>query len=106
MLSLLRHQVGASLWEAEAEGPESLGKWSYRYVGPPDLRALVRPEAEGRRIHSGADFNDWVSGLAAVELAEPFTFVIDSAGVLRLAPRRSEHVVRAPAGAVRVGWHP
>ncbi|MFE9404071.1 hypothetical protein ACFYNY_20155 [Streptomyces sp. NPDC006530] len=74
--------------------------WSYRYVGPPDLRALVRLEAEGRRILSASDFNDWVSGLAVVELAEPFTFVIDSAGVLRLAPRRSEHVVCAGGGPV------
>ncbi|KPI32880.1 hypothetical protein OV450_6910 [Actinobacteria bacterium OV450] len=69
-------------------------------MGPPDLRALVRPEAEGRCILSASDFNDWVSGLAAVELAEPFTFVIDSAGVLRLAPRRSEHVVSAGGGPV------
>ncbi|PIB03601.1 hypothetical protein B1C81_36440 [Streptomyces sp. HG99] len=72
----------------------------YRYVGPPDLRALVRPEAEGRSIHSAADFVDWASALAAVELAEPFTFVVDSAGVLRLAPRRSEHVVCAGGGPV------
>ncbi|MCM1967851.1 MULTISPECIES: hypothetical protein [unclassified Streptomyces] len=69
-------------------------------MGPPDLRALVRPEAEGRRIHSAADLADWASALAAVELAEPFTFVIDPAGVLRLAPRRSEHVVCAGGGPV------
>ncbi|MER5762849.1 hypothetical protein [Streptomyces sp. NPDC002082] len=69
-------------------------------MGPPDLRALVRPEAEGRRIHSAADLEDWASALAAVELAEPFTFVIDPAGVLRLAPRRSEHVVCAGGGPV------
>ncbi|MFD9303235.1 hypothetical protein ACFWCB_11355 [Streptomyces sp. NPDC060048] len=35
-----------------------------------------------------------------MELAELFTFVIDSAGVLRLAPRRSEHVVCAGGGPV------
>ncbi|MFI2350821.1 hypothetical protein ACH492_28095 [Streptomyces sp. NPDC019443] len=74
--------------------------WSYRYVGPADLGALVRPGAEGRSIHSVADFDDWASTLAAVELAEPFTFVVDSAGVLRLAPRRSEHVVCAGGGPV------
>ncbi|MGW5399618.1 hypothetical protein [Streptomyces sp. NPDC003952] len=74
--------------------------WSYRYVGPPDLRALVRPEAEGRSIHSASGFADWASSLAAVQLAEPFTFVIDSTGVLRLAPRRSEHVVCAGGGPV------
>lgn len=69
-------------------------------MGPPDLRALVRPDAEGRSILSASDFDDWVSGLERVELAELFTFVIDSAGVLRLAPRRSEHVVCAGGGPV------
>ncbi|WP_371614576.1 hypothetical protein [Streptomyces sp. NBC_00454] len=34
------------------------------------------------------------------ELADPFTFVVDAAGVLRLAPRRSEHVVCAAGEAV------
>jgi hypothetical protein len=69
-------------------------------VGPAGLKALVRPGAEGRRIRSSADFDEWASGLTAEELAEPFTFVVDAAGVLRLAPRRSEHVVCASGGAV------
>lgn len=68
---------------------------NYRYVGPVDLRALVRPGSEGRRVRSAADFDDWASALAPEELAKPFTFVVDTAGVLRLAPRRSEHVVCA-----------
>ncbi|WP_412075208.1 hypothetical protein ACLF6K_04220 [Streptomyces xanthophaeus] len=73
---------------------------NYRYVGPADLRALVRPEAEGRRIHSAADLDDWASALTPEELTEPFTFVVDPEGVLRLAPRRSEHVVCAGGGRV------
>ncbi|MFZ3474720.1 hypothetical protein ACODT3_02460 [Streptomyces sp. 4.24] len=68
---------------------------SYRYVGPPALRTLVRPGAEGRGIRSAADFDDWASARPAAELAEPFTFVVDPAGLLRLAARRSEHVVCA-----------
>ncbi|MEU7599758.1 hypothetical protein AB0B78_30190 [Streptomyces sp. NPDC040724] len=72
----------------------------YRYVGPVDLRALVRPESEGRRVGSAADFDAWVSVLAPEDLAEPFTFVVDTAGVLRLAPRRSEHVACAGGGPV------
>ncbi|GEC07984.1 hypothetical protein SSP24_56390 [Streptomyces spinoverrucosus] len=32
------------------------------------------------------------------ELAEPFTFVVDTEGALRWAPRRSEHVVCAGGG--------
>lgn len=51
-------------------------------------------------MRSAADFDDWASAQAAAELAEPFTFVVDLAGVLRLAPRRSEHVVCAGGGPV------
>ncbi|GGW59200.1 hypothetical protein GCM10010503_40480 [Streptomyces lucensis JCM 4490] len=35
-----------------------------------------------------------------MELAEPFTFVVGTDGVLRLAPRRSEHVDCADAAMV------
>ncbi|MGW6981770.1 hypothetical protein ACWGE1_20380 [Streptomyces sp. NPDC054932] len=72
--------------------------WGYEYVGPPELRALVRPGVAGRSIRSVADFEDWAT--ATAELTEPFTFVVDSGGVLRLAPRRSEHVVCAGGGPV------
>lgn len=65
----------------------------YRYVGPAELKELVRAGGEGRSIRSAADFDEWVSALTLDELAEPFTFVVDGDGVLRLAPRRSEHVV-------------
>lgn len=64
-------------------------------MGPADLKALVRPGAGGRRISSSAGFDAWVAAVTSAELAEPFTFVVDVAGVLRLAPRRSEHVVCA-----------
>jgi hypothetical protein len=39
-----------------------------------------------------ADFGGWIVEQPAAELAEPFTFVVGMDGVLRLAPRRSEHV--------------
>ncbi|MFD8735869.1 hypothetical protein ACFV06_13185 [Streptomyces sp. NPDC059618] len=68
---------------------------TYRYVGPPELRALVRPENEGTTIRSTADLDDWASARSPAEMAEPFTFVIDTAGLLRLAPRHSEHVACA-----------
>ncbi|UXY25163.1 hypothetical protein [Streptomyces sp. HUAS TT20] len=74
--------------------------WSYRYVGPAELRSLVRPDGEGQGMRSPADFHEWVSARTVQELAEPFTFVVDQAGVLRLAPRRSEHVVCAGGEAV------
>ncbi|MDT0347575.1 hypothetical protein [Streptomyces litchfieldiae] len=72
----------------------------YRYVGPADVRAVVRPGAEGRPIRSPADFESWVGERSADELAEPFTFVVDLDGVLRLAARRSEHVACAGGGRV------
>lgn len=68
---------------------------SYRYVGPADLKAAIRPGRGSRRIVSSADFAHWAAGQAAVELLEPFTFVVGMDGVLRLAPRRSEHVTCA-----------
>ena len=69
-------------------------------MGPADLKALVWSGGEGRRIRSPAEFDEWVSMRTAEELADPFTFVIDTTGVLRLAPRRSEHVVCAGGGEV------
>ncbi|MFD8419886.1 hypothetical protein [Streptomyces sp. NPDC059466] len=68
---------------------------SYRYVGPVELKAAVRPGDAGRRIGSAADFGSWIVEQSAAELAEPFTFVVGMDGVLRLAPRRSEHVACA-----------
>ncbi len=68
---------------------------SYRYVGPADLRAAVRPGSGGRRIGSAADFAHWIAERTAAELLEPFTFVVSTDGMLRLAPRRSEHVACA-----------
>jgi hypothetical protein len=73
---------------------------SYRYVGPVELKAAVRPGDGGCRISSAADFGRWIAERSAGELAEPFTFVVGMDGVLRLAPRRSEHV--ACAGGDRV----
>ncbi|NED34377.1 hypothetical protein [Streptomyces sp. SID8499] len=68
---------------------------SYRYVGPVELKTAVRPGDGGRRIGSATDFGGWIVEQSAAELAEPFTFVVGMDGVLRLAPRRSEHVACA-----------
>ncbi|MFF2131479.1 hypothetical protein ACFVW1_40210 [Streptomyces olivochromogenes] len=68
---------------------------SYRYVGPADLEAAVRPGSGGCRISSAADFGSWVAERSAAELAEPFTFVVGTDSMMRLAPRRSEHVACA-----------
>ncbi|MFC8429665.1 hypothetical protein [Streptomyces sp. NPDC057253] len=73
---------------------------SYRYVGPAELKATVGPGDGGYRIGSTAEFAGWIADRSAAELAEPFTFVVGTDGVLRLAPRRSEHV--ACAGGAEV----
>ncbi|WP_261717430.1 hypothetical protein [Streptomyces sp. FZ201] len=72
----------------------------FRYVGPAELRAAVRAGDGGRRIGSAGDFEAWAGEQPVAELAEPFTYVVGLDGVLRLAPRRSEHV--ACAGGQRV----
>lgn len=65
----------------------------FRYVGPAELATTVAPG--GHRIGSVEEFGRWVAARPAEELAEPFTFVVDVDGWLRLAPRRSEHVACA-----------
>ncbi|MEV5529095.1 hypothetical protein [Streptomyces prunicolor] len=67
----------------------------HRYVGPAELLTAVRPGAEGRVVRSAGDLNAWLAGREKDELAEPFTFVVDLDGLLRLTPRRSEHVACA-----------
>lgn len=72
----------------------------YRYVGPAEVRTAVQPGQAGFRIRGAVDFVTWVMAQTADELADPFTFVIDTEGVLLLAPRRSEHVACASAEPV------
>ncbi|MET7401225.1 hypothetical protein ABZS66_47875 [Dactylosporangium sp. NPDC005572] len=66
---------------------------TYAYVGPPSL--LRAPAPAGTPVASPADFAAWLAAQTAADLAEPFTFVVMPDGVLRLAPRRSEHVACA-----------
>lgn len=73
---------------------------TYRYVGPAELRGLVRPEAVGTVVRSAADLADRMSARPPREAAEPFTFTVGTTGELRLAARRSEHVVCAGGGSV------
>jgi hypothetical protein len=66
----------------------------YSYVGPAAIKARAGINSGGCVIETLATLESW---LAAHRLAESITatFVIDSAGKLRLADRRSEHVVCA-----------
>lgn len=73
---------------------------AYRYIGPVDLVELVTSDGVGEVMRSFADFTRWSAARSAAELAEPFTFVVDLDGFLRLPPRHSEHVVCAGGGLV------
>ncbi|MDG6105211.1 hypothetical protein Daura_34030 [Dactylosporangium aurantiacum] len=70
----------------------------YAYVGPGELHGLA-PVGVGV-VRGAADLDAWLAARDPRELAEPFTFVVDGGGVLRLAPRRSEHVACAGGGDV------
>jgi hypothetical protein len=72
----------------------------YPYVGPEDVRSVALGAGAGRPIRSRDDFDLWVRTVDGRELAEPFTFVVDPDGFLRLASRRSEHVACAGGGQV------
>lgn len=73
----------------------------YRYLGPPEILAAVvsdgatTPDRGGWAVRSPHDLASWLARVRPAELTEPFTFVVDLAGVLRLAPRHSEHVACA-----------
>ncbi|MFI9584543.1 hypothetical protein ACIHCQ_22510 [Streptomyces sp. NPDC052236] len=86
-------------------------------MGPAEIRAAVRPGSEGRLIRTLRDFEEWVSEQALDELAEPFTYVIDTSEDLWLdrgavstsralgaggclVRERSPSAVAATAGAV------
>ncbi|TJZ58841.1 hypothetical protein FCH28_01390 [Streptomyces piniterrae] len=73
---------------------------SYRYVGPAELRGAVRADSSGAAIRTAADLDMWIRARPPEERTEPFTYVVDAAGTLRLAPRRSEHVACAGGGRV------
>jgi hypothetical protein len=72
----------------------------YQYVGPDAIRTAVASSAQGRPINSPADLADWLARAPVADRSEPFTFVVTIDGVLRLAPRRSEHVACAGGAPV------
>lgn len=65
----------------------------YRYVGPAEIAAGASTSA-GRPIRTALALAKW--GKAG----EAYTYVVDVVGVLRLAPRRSEHVACAAGDEV------
>ncbi|MGW0699566.1 hypothetical protein ACWD0A_09575 [Streptomyces sp. NPDC002867] len=76
------------------------GRRRYGYVGPPDIRRAAQGAPVGRVVRTAGDFAAWAGEQDPRDLAEPFTYVVDGEGFLRLAPRRSEHVACAGGAAV------
>ncbi|MFF1414941.1 hypothetical protein ACFVX6_35120 [Streptomyces sp. NPDC058289] len=51
----------------------------FRYAGPPEPAATVRPEARGRAVLAAAHLE------GEGDPGEPHTYVVDTSGVLRIA---------------------
>jgi len=77
------------------------GPRRYGYVGPREIWRAAEGAPEGRIVRSAEDFRSWAQEREPVEFAEPFTYVVDAGGFLRLAARRSEHVACAGRDSVR-----
>jgi hypothetical protein len=78
---------------------------SYRYVGPRDIgrKAAGAGASHGFRPGSALELRQWLGQTGQSSNAEglfPVTFVVDEEGNLRVADRRSEHVVCAGGGFV------
>ncbi|MCX4973999.1 hypothetical protein [Streptomyces sp. NBC_00620] len=80
----------------------------YEYVGPPEIKESIR-QSGGFPVRTASDLQEFLASRGPEELNEPFTFIVDTSGVLRLAPRRSEHVACADGCAVwaagEIGFH-
>src|SRR5262245_34713801 len=75
----------------------------YRYVGPRRIAERVATSPGGTPIRSSRDVLAWIEASSQALDADGCviaTFVVDDAGVLKVADRRSEHV--ACAGGARV----
>jgi hypothetical protein len=72
----------------------------YSYIGPAAVRARAEHEPAGRTIARPEDLAEWLRGEPEA-LRGGATLVVDAAGALRVAPRRSEHVACAGGQPVR-----
>jgi hypothetical protein len=75
----------------------------YYYVGPDSIRAKAIASAPGVPVDAAADLDNWVRQTGQLPNAAgsiAASFVVDQAGVLRVADRGSEHVACAGGGPV------
>src|SRR5262245_49300957 len=76
----------------------------YRYVGPESIAERVRSVRVGTTIASGQDVIAWMKATGQHTEKDGsliVTYIVDEFGVLRIADRRSEHVVCAGGRQVR-----
>ncbi|MFF3289227.1 hypothetical protein [Streptomyces sp. NPDC003023] len=78
------------------DGPRRFG-----YLGPREIWHAAEGVPVGQVVRGADDFRAWAAAREPAEWAEPFTYVVDEDGFLRLAARRSEHVACAGRGSVR-----
>jgi hypothetical protein len=83
---------------SEGRSADSLPR--HEYVGSQSIRDAVAFANNGQAIRSADDLAQWLAGLPTHDRSQPHTFVVDVTGVLRVAPRRSEHVACADGGPV------
>jgi hypothetical protein len=75
----------------------------YPYIGPAEIKARAAGRPAGTRIATAAELRAWIRSTAQRPRPRGLvaaTFVIDAAGDLLLADRRSEHVACAGDGPV------
>jgi hypothetical protein len=75
----------------------------YQYVGPPEIAARIQHGPAGVPVHSAADVRNWMRDTGQERRREGVvaTFVVNAAGILLIADRRSEHVACAGGQPVR-----
>jgi hypothetical protein len=73
------------------EAAHQCGSMLYRYVGPESVRLRALTEPAGTPIRTAADVAEFARRERTFA-SEGASFIVDGAGTLHLAPRRSEHV--------------
>jgi hypothetical protein len=71
----------------------------YEYVGPKAIREAAGGTAPGTVLRKVADLDDWLRNQGEA-LTDGATYVVDTKGDLRVAPRRSEYVACAGGSPV------
>lgn len=75
----------------------------YSYVGPEDIRTHAKTQPPGTPIRTLSDLSRWLETKSADKTINGswiVTFTLGEDEIIRLAPRRSEHVACASGGPV------